>query len=184
MSTGASNLNASLAELTGDPSQVPNSTFLQPTGFRILIDRNNYPNLEFFAQSVSHPSISLPAVETGYKNIATLPMPGDKLDYGELSVQALMDENMAAYTEVYRWMERIIEVPQRSDVKLLNNVREDHTADITVSVLSSHNNQIKQIRYIDAHPTLMGDVLFESTVGDVQYITFPVSFRFSYFRLV
>ena len=69
MSTGASNLNASLAELTGDPNQVPNSTFLQPTGFRILIDRNNYPNLEFFAQSVSHPSISLPAVETGYKKL-------------------------------------------------------------------------------------------------------------------
>ena len=47
MSTGPTNLNATLAELSGSPSQAPNSTFLQPTGFRILIDRKNYPNLEF-----------------------------------------------------------------------------------------------------------------------------------------
>lgn len=183
MSTGVTNHNATVAVM-GAPSQAANSTYLQPTGFKIVIDRNNYPNLEFFAQSVSHPSIGLPAVETSYRNIATLPMSGDKLDYGELNINALMDENMLAYTEVYKWMERIIEVPVRPVTKIMDKSRESHSADVTVSVLSSHNNQIKQIRYIDCHPTLMGDVLFESTVGDVTYITFPVSFRFSYFRLV
>ena len=38
-----------MAELT------TNKNYLQPTGFRVIISRQNYPNLEYFAQGVTHP---------------------------------------------------------------------------------------------------------------------------------
>lgn len=168
--------------LMSETGLATNSNYLQPTGFKLVIDRTSYPNLEFFAQSVTHPSIMLPAVETSYRNLATVPMPGDKLDYGELTANVMMDEEMRSYTEVYQWLQRIIE--DNVSAKISRDVTRSHFADVTVSVLSSHNNQVKQIRYIDAMPTMLGDVQFESTTNDVQYITFPITFRFSYFKLV
>ena len=32
-----------------------NKNYLQPTGFSVSIDRKNYPNLQYFAQSITHP---------------------------------------------------------------------------------------------------------------------------------
>ena len=34
-----------------------NLNYLQPTGFRVIINRTRYPNLEYFVQSVSHQAI-------------------------------------------------------------------------------------------------------------------------------
>ena len=40
-----------------------NKNLLQPTGFRVIVERENYGNLEFFAQAVSHPGATVSAVE-------------------------------------------------------------------------------------------------------------------------
>jgi hypothetical protein len=58
------------------------------------------------------------------------------------------------------------------------------TADMTLTILSSHNNKTKQVRYIDCIPTALTDIQFESTAGGETFITFGASFRFSYFELV
>ena len=65
-----------------DEELTSNVNYLQPTGFKILIDRTRYPNLEFFAQSVSHPSVNATPVELPGKRITTLPLAGDKLTFG------------------------------------------------------------------------------------------------------
>jgi hypothetical protein len=57
-------------------------------------------------------------------------------------------------------------------------------ADITLSILSSHNNLTKQVRYIDCVPTSLGDIVFESTASGTEFIVFSSSFRFNYFELV
>ena len=55
-------------------------------------------------------------------------------------------------------------------------------ADITLSVLSSANNTLKQIRYIDCMPTSIGSVNFEA-VSTEQNIAYPVNFRYTYFEI-
>jgi len=57
-------------------------------------------------------------------------------------------------------------------------------ADITLSILSSHNNLTNQFRYIDAIPTSLGDIVFESTATGTEYISFNATFRFSYFEMM
>ena len=64
------------------------------------------------------------------------------------------------------------------------NTRTPTYADITLSILSSHNNQTKQVRYIDCIPTALGDIVFESTADGQTFITFAATFRFNYFKLV
>lgn len=161
-------------------SGLNNVNFLQPTAFKLVIDRRNYQNLEFFAQSVMHPSMTLSAAELPYSRLSSIAMPGDKLTFGELSANIILDENMNSYLEMYNWMKRIVENPNTNP---LDTTSIPTFADITVSVLTSHNNTNRSIKYVDCIPTLLGDVSFETTTGDIQYISFPVSFRFSYFEI-
>lgn len=163
-------------------SGINNVNFLQPTAFKLTIDRKNYPNLEFFAQTVQHPSMSLNAAEMPFSRLGSVSMPGDKLTFGDLSANIILDENMNSYIEMYNWMKRIVETAHVTSLNVYNDDIPTE-ADVTVSVLTSHNNVNRRIRYIDCVPTLLGDVSFESTAGDIQYLTFPVGFRFSYFEI-
>lgn len=158
-----------------------NINYLQPTGFKLIMDRKHFPNLTFFATSVSHPSISLSATNISFRR-ADIKIAGDKLTFGELQCNIIMDEDMTAYQEMYDWMKALVETSETSPRDRSDTVRPS-SADISLIALTSNNNQVKNIRYIDAVPTALGDVSFE-TVGGDNYITFPVTFAFSYFELV
>lgn len=165
-----------MAELTD------NFNYLQPTSFKITLDRKNYPNLEFFCQSFVHPGMILSPVEVPYKKISGIPFVGDKLTFNELQANILLDEDMTSYDEMYSWMRRILDQDEVPSYQA--GVIPPTSADITLSILSSHNNKTRQVRYIDCIPTALTDIQFESTAGGDTFITFGASFRFSYFDLV
>lgn len=165
-----------MAELT------TNINYLQPTAFKIVIDRKKFGNLEYFAQTVSHPDVNITTAEIPFRRV-NMHMAGDKLTYGTLSARIIVDENMQSYTEIYDWVQRL--VTENNSVRSVIAEDEFPTAvDITVSILNSHNNQVKAIRYIDCVPTDIGGIDFEATTQDVQYLTFNVTFQFSYFKIV
>jgi hypothetical protein len=170
------------AEPTTSGSNFSTVNLLQPTAFKITIDRQHYANLEFFAQSVLHPAMTLNAIEVPYQRVGSIPFAGDKLVFGEVSAIVIIDEDMNAYVEMYNWMKRLVETNQVNPLDR-NDTNPTTFADVTVSVLSSHNNPTRSIKYVDCVPTLLGDVSFEATSGDIEYLTFPVSFRFSYFTI-
>lgn len=159
-----------------------NINYLQPTSFKLLIDRKHYPNLEFFCQSVTHPGMEMSGVETPFRKVA-VPFIGDTLVFGALSCEVILDEDMHSYTEMFNWMRRNLD---NNPANALDRTNRDapNSADITVSILSSHNNQTRQIRYIDAIPTSIGSIQFQSTSGGTEYLTFTVDFRYIYFELL
>ena len=158
-----------------------NINYLQPTSFKLLIDRKHYPNLEFFAQSVSHPSMTMTSVDFPFRK-TSVAFPGDTLDFGELTANIILDEDMNSYTEMFNWMRRNLD---NNSSNPLNRTSRDASsyADVTLSILSSHNNQTRQVRYIDCVPTALGAIEFQSTSSGTEYITFQVSFSYSYFEL-
>ena len=84
-----------------------NTNLLQPSGFKLVIDRKKFSNLTWFAQSVDHPSVGLPPANTSFRRLTEVPMTGDKLEFPEVSFNIILDENMAAYDEIYEWMKRL-----------------------------------------------------------------------------
>lgn len=166
-----------------------NFNYLQPTSFKLTIDRRNYPNLEFFCQNITHPGMIMSAVELPYQKVSGVPFPGDKLTFNELSCNIILDENLKGYSEMFDWMRRLLDnnlngVPSRAQRRGNAMVNPPTYADITLSILSSHNNLTKQVRYIDCVPTSLGDIVFESTASGTEFIVFSSSFRFNYFELV
>jgi hypothetical protein len=163
-----------------------NFNYLQPTSFKLVIDRRNYPNLEFFCQTITHPGMILNPVELGIPRLAGLPMPGESLTFNELSTNIILDENLEGYSEMYNWILRLVNTNMGTSSRgsIATNRDAPTYADITLSILSSHNNQTKQVRYLDCIPTSLGDIVFESTADGQTFITFAASFRFNYFKLV
>ena len=170
--------------LTGATTGLNNINLLQPTSFKLVIDRKNFTNLEFFCQSVAHPAMDLPAADVPYSRIGNIAMAGDKLNFTELECMIIVDENMNAYTEMYNWMQRLVQTPQKSRLdRSLTDTTPPTYSDMTLAILSSHNNVTRKIRYIDCVPTGLGNMMMEATTGDTTAITFPATFRFSYFEL-
>ena len=162
-----------------------NLNYLQPTSYKLTIDRENYPNLEYFAQSVTHPGMIMNPVEMPYKQLSGIPFTGAKLTYNELSANLILDENLSSYDEMYNWMRRLLTQEEIPAIKRNFKTKVVPTySDIVVSILSSHNNKTKHIKYIDCIPIALGDITFESTATGTEFVTFTISFRFSYFDLI
>ena len=161
-----------------------NINYLQPTSFKLSIDRTNYPNLEFFVQNFTHPGLMMPASEMPIRRMQSIPYPGESLTINELSATILLDENMESYSEMYNWIRRIQVTDMDGNKNTQRGGAANPHADITLSILSSHNNLSKQVRYLDAIPTSLGDISFEATSSGTEFITFQASFRFSYFELL
>jgi len=147
-----------------------NPNFLQATGFKLIIS-DQYRNLEFFAQSVQHPGCSVNAAEIGIPKLASLPLMGDKITHSELSFNLILDEDMMSYKEMQSWLEATIS--QNSGLE----------SDISLIILTSHNNKNIQIKYRDCIPTTIGSVEFNSTSGDTTLLTFDATFRFTTFEI-
>ena len=161
-----------------------NFNYLQPTSFKLVIDRENYPNLEFFCQSFQHPGMTMSSVEVPFKRIGSVPLPGDKLVFSEVILTILVDEDMKSYTELYSWMEDLIEKNYTSAIaSKRSDTLSPSQADITVGILNNKNVLTKSLIYRDAVPTLLGDLNFESIAGGESFLSFPASFRFSYFEI-
>jgi len=160
-----------------------NINLLQPTAFKLVIDRRNYQNIEFFAQTVQIPAISLSAApQYAPRQGPGIPFPGDKLTFSELTATMLIDEELNGYIEMYRWMERLVETNyispyNKTDTEL------PHHADVTVTILTSHNNANRQFRFIDCIPTSLGDISMEASTQDTVALVSPISFAYSYFTI-
>lgn len=160
-----------------------NINHLQPTAFKLSIDRKHFPNLEFFAQSVNHPSLQLTIGEMAFRQVQNVPFAGSSVSYGELSASILLDENMESYTEMHDWILRVLE---EKNTRALDrtSTKAPTECDITLTVLTSHNNKSKAIRYKGCIPVSIGDIPFISTDDGSSFITFDVSFRFTSYELV
>jgi len=172
-----------------------NKNYLQPTGFKVIIDRENYPNLEFFAQSVDHPDVSVTAPNVPYSRIGSISLPGDTVDFSQLNIQFILDEDLKSYLELYNWFEDMVnkdfvEPGARASGRLTSATLGRRTAevptqaDISVSILTSHNNQTKRIKYKGCSPTALSGLQLTSIASSVEYLTFNVSFVFNGFEFV
>ena len=150
-----------------------NKNFLSPVGFQFTIDRQKFPNIEYFCTAVSLPSISLASVEVPYKGVA-LTEPGNRLEFGELTLAFNVTENLENYIETFNWMHDIASA-KGEDVE---NLKED----ATLLVFTSHNNVNKTIRFKDIFPTAIGSLEFTSTAQEVNYLSTDINFSYTNFE--
>lgn len=148
-----------------------NKNLLSPNGFKLTIDSTRFANIEYFCVSAPLPAVSAGEVNTPWRNYQNS-FPGEKVQYSPFDIRYMVTENMENYIEMFNWM-----VQNAKDGQIT-------FADITLHILSSSNNVIKQVRFFDAFPTSLGAIDFHTQNTDVEYVTADASFQYSQFEFL
>lgn len=166
-----------------DPSgtnTIQNINLLKPDRFLITIDRKEFAPIVFFAQKANLPSVTVEKAQTQRPRIAEVPFPGDTIRFSELNVTMLLDEDLDAYSKIYEWMKDQVESNYVPKSSLHTKPTE---ASVTLSILNSNNNPIKRIRYLNAFPTMLGDIEMDASADAGITVVCPVNFAYTYFVL-
>ena len=163
--------------------------YLRPNGFRFQI--HNIPNVSFFCQAANLPEISMgfPEVQTPLSNI---PFTGDKVQFGELMIRFLVQEDMSNYKELYNWIRALGFPEKHSEFKDYISSQKYRTAfstdskaegiaqvsDATLFVLDSNNNPTQAVKFLDAFPISLSGLDFDITNGAGNYFIGLASFRY------
>jgi hypothetical protein len=175
---------------------IENRNFLSPIGFQFTIDR--LKGVDFFCQIATVPGINMGTVETGTR-FNKLNHPGDELEYDDLYVKFLVDENMKNYLQVHDWMREITTpyssrefgfnrgtLPSQNPIRrrteeppsLLDN---QWKSDCSLFILSSNYRPIAEFIFRDAFPISLTPLTFDSSIGDTNYFTAEIRFKYNYF---
>jgi hypothetical protein len=165
-------------------NQPDNINFLSPLGFKFTLLR--FPNVNFYVTDVNLPSLSLGSaqVSTPFK---TLEFSGDHLEYGDLQITFMVDEDMQNYLEIYNWITAISYPESFTQYKALKDKpkgdKEGIYSDATLYILNSSMMPNIEVSFQDIFPVSLGDMSFTSKDSDVNYITNTVTFKYKIFKV-
>lgn len=170
-----------------------NKSILNKNNFRLLIDK--IPTVEYYVQSVNIPGITFNELRQGAGVGLDAYFPGDKIEFGKLTVKFLVDEDLENFKEVYDWMNAIIPISDPSDFANYTQTTKTKTgltsgidndlnqySDITLVTNTNKNIPNKFFRFHDCFPTSLGELeLISGAENDP--VTCQVEFIFSYYDI-
>ena len=171
--------------------QIENRNFLSPVGFKFVLSRE--PKVSFFCNQANIPDLTLGvAIQPTYTNM--LPTPGDMVQFGDLSLRFLVDENLENYMCIQNWI-RGLGFPERlsqfaefeekgtTDERYYKD-RHDIYSDGTLQVLTSNQIPNFQVTFRDLFPYTISTLTFDATDTDIQYFTADVNFKYTIYDIV
>ena len=172
---------------TGFRNQVKNKNFLNPTGFRFILNRA--PKVVFFSNQANIPGLNLGTAEQA-TYLTDIPVPGDKLQFQDLNLRFLVDEDLENYLEIQHWLRGLgfpdslkeIYEWQSSNPNAPSSTL-NYTSDGTLNVLSSSNTPNFKVKFLDMFPVSLSDLDFDATDSDIDYLTANVTFKYTIYNI-
>ena len=169
---------------------IENRNFLSPIGFKFSLKRA--PGVAFFCNQANIPSMDLGIAEqpTYLRNI---PTPGDKIQFGDLTLRFLVDEDLVNYMELQRWIRGLGYPESMEEFRKLEGeavlpgnfgqAGDNIYSDGTLQILSSNLVPSFQVVFNDMFPYTLSTVTFDATDTDIEYFTADVSFKYTIYNL-
>jgi len=172
--------------------QIENRNFLAPTGFRFLLKRS--PKVAFFCNQANIPSLDMgTAIQpTYFKDIDT---PGDKVQFGDLTIRFLVDEDLGNYMEIQKWIRGLGYPNSEQDIVNLQKLGPGDIggkftneglnvySDATLQILNNNLVPKFQVFFRDVFPVSLMTLNFDATDTDIQYFTAEASFKYSIYTI-
>ena len=174
---------------------IENRNFLSPVGFKFALKRS--PKTAFFCNQANIPDLTLGIAEqpTYLRNI---PTPGDKLEFGDLNLRFLVDEDLGNYMEIQNWLrglgfpenagefadlEESDPMYQAGGFGQFQRTGKKIYSDGTLQILSSNLVPKFQVVFKDLVPYSLTTMQFDATDTDIEYFTADVSFKYTIYGL-
>lgn len=175
--------------------------YADPTKFKFSIAK--LPKVEYFCTQVNLPGISISDNYTQPTPFRDIPLPGEKLRYEPLSVTFLVDENLENYQEIHGWLRGLGFPGGHEEFKKLLDAGSDRfptsksstlgdagrvkfnapntggiLSDSTLSILTSKNNPVTEVRFRDCFPISLSSLQYNQQATDTDYLTATVTFEY------
>ena len=175
-------------------NQIQNRNYLAPTGFKFIISRA--PKISYFGNQVNLPSLTLDiANQPSY--LKSIPRPGTQIDFQDLTLRFLVDENLENYLEIQNWIRGIgfpesldqIYDYQQNDARTINSnflTNEDGInlySDGTLTILNNVNLPQFKVTFDGMFPYFLSTLDFDATQSDLEYFTAEVSFKYNIYNI-
>ena len=133
------------------------------------------PNINYFCQRVSIPSISLSntILSTPYANI---PIEGDVLEFEDLTIGFIVDEDMQNYLELYNWLQSLGFPDNYSQY---DNETSDIKSDMNILLHTNKSNPNYSIVFKDVFPVSLGAIAFDTNSTSPDPIVIDATFKYS-----
>lgn len=161
---------------------------LSSNGFNFSISK--LPEVSFFCQEVTLPSITLPTFDINTP-LSALPFSGEILTFDDLNIQFIIDQNMTNYIAVYNWLiglgfpednNQFVDFINSQDTGYSRTNKE--YSDATLQILGSNNLPVKTVKFIDILPVTLSSLNFLSTNNDVTYLVGNATFKISRYEFI
>jgi hypothetical protein len=170
-------------------TRVPqNTNYLQPTKFLLTFDRIG--SVQYFCQSVNIPGVNLGQAPINLPTVDVF-APGNKITYNPLSIRFNVDAELDGWRQLHDWYRSIASPESFQERKRLTDIQNAYQSnrlknysDATLTVLSSLNNPILRIQYINVFPITLSDIIFDTAQSADDIITADGIFVFDYFNFV
>lgn len=132
------------------------------------------PNIQYVMTSIEMPEITL-----NTDTVSNPQMPFEiptQLEFGDLKIEFLLDENFENYKAILDWMMRL-GFNEKRESKI-----EDEWSDGSFSILNNNNNPIYTIDFVDCFPISLGGPSFSSKDGETE-ITSTLSMKYTSFHM-
>lgn len=170
---------------------IENRNFLAPVGFVFTIDR--IKKVSYFCNQANIPELTLGVAEQR-SYLKTIPVPGDQIEFGDLNIRFLIDEDMTNYMQIQNWIrglgfpDSLKEFDDLDKQRTLpNNITgqkrfsqdgDQIYSDGSIQILNSNNLPSFQVNFKDLFPYSLSTVSFDATDTDIEYFTADVSFKY------
>ena len=168
-------------------NQIQNRNFLAPVGFKFILGK--YPKAAFFCNSARIPEINLGStVQPTY--LKEVDVPGEIINYGDLFIRFLVDENMENYMSIHNWITGLgfPETPdqfkkQTTDEDGLRDMKEAFS-DGALSILNSNFQTTANVKFKDLFPVALTSLEFDATETDINFFTAEATFKYTVYNIV
>ena len=175
------------------PSQLENRNYLSPVGFRFNLKRS--PGVAFMCNQANIPDLTLGVTEQP-NYLRQIPTPGDMLDFGDLNLRFLVDEDLKNFMEIQNWLrglgypESVQEYRDLDGEGSTRGARKDYIqsghdiySDGTLQILSSNYISKFNVNFKDLWPYSLTTLSFDATDTDIEYFTADVAFKYTSYYL-
>lgn len=164
-----------------------NTNYLQPTKFQVFFPK--ITTVTYFCKEVNVPGLHAnnPTQATPFKD---LPRPGDKLQYGDFSIEFIIDEELWAWQVLHDWL-RGYTFPcsfdeyrnmNRDSIISMRSLQPQY-CDAELQILSSLNNPKVKIKFLNLFPVSLSEVKFNTQQSADTILTAVATFKYHLFNI-
>ena len=179
--------------------------YASPTQFKFQLLK--LPKVEYFCTSVNIPGVTLSNVDIATP-LKSIPVPGTILNYGDLEMSFLVDENLENYREIHGWLTGLGFPRDHKQAKTLVDAAKDRFptggksdaitdagkvtgspmplgpvfSDATLNVLTSKNTANIEVRFSDMFPVALSGLNFNQQANDVDYLSASVTMKYKIYE--